>query len=477
MAAARRAAAPRKLPLPDGDDVRLPPLHESRIPAGAVVYKTRIHEDVIAQLLAGAQASVEFDDAKAENGIFIINGTGSGHLLEAQPEPDKSGVNPMDVVFSMANGGEPRCTGKIYKTLDFDRRKVKTSARRTRTSPPQFVSATKKRSEAPAQSPAPKRQRTAPPAPLRSSRPVSALNGIGAPAPLRESPAKLPGLRSSRISANSPSKHPRPPRSSHFSPSYSSSPNSPGAPRAPDPAQRLDNLRRGMVHFLALGDATEASLKKRLLDLRESPSLDPAFRKILRQVGRFTKGTGFSLREEHWREVSDNFALYSEADRKRVRDLLARRSKRKSTPVGNGLRARSSLTALTSVVEAPIIVNDDVSYAIIAKALAQFDARHSRNGPIRDDHEEQTVHSYWDAWHSVYNQMHVRMERMSLEMEKLGKRYDEARSSGDRANAEKAIEKFHEASFEQHSQYKKYLPLLHAELKSLLRRMRAYSER
>lgn len=491
MAAPRRGVAGKSLKernfcLPNNTDVRLPPLDESNVPQNAVIYKTRIHADLIAQLIAGEEATIEFDDEACENGIFVIND--DGYLLEAQPEPDKSGVNPMSFAFCMTGEEEARCTGKVYKQLDFDRKKVKPDALRRRTSPPQLQPLQKKRSaeepsdaaERKGSSSTAKRQRTAA-TPLRNARPLSSLNGIGANAPF-PSLRKSPGLRVLGNGLRSAKTPPKPqsalrnPRLGRLSPSDVSSPNSPGTVSPPSP-QRLEEIRKGIVHFLALGETPEGSLKKRLLDAHESPHVDAPFRKLLREVGTACGKSVYKLNEQWWRDVTEDFALYSEADRKRVRDILARRGKKssKAGPSGRRSSRTSSLVEFMSLSGSPMIVTDPSSPEIITRALAQFDKRSTRADPIRNEREEKRAHDLWDAWHSVYEQLNKRLDQMWEKMARLGKRYDSARNAEEREKAESAIQDFHDASYEHHQEYTKYLPILHKELKSLLARMKQYA--
>lgn len=487
MAVSRRAGngsksgEPRECCLPNKTDLRFPPLSEKLIPRNATVFKTKIHQDMIERMLDGQLPTIMFDGKDCESGILTFDD--GDYMLKAQPPPDKSGGNPMDVMF-MVNDNQIRLTGHIYKQLDLDRTKLSPGARRRRTSPPQ--STQKKRSvqsldeangtggKSGTISGTAKRQRVS--VSTRKSHPVSSLNGIGASSPY-PSPYVSPGqtgtgLRSTKSRSITPPSAPLPTPSAarlgrHRTPSSASSPGSPGGPPS---AQRQEELRKGIIHILALGEMSESNLKKRLLNSRESPHSDAIFRKLLKEAAKYHK-SGYVLHEDGWQEVTENSMLYSEADKKKVRDILARRKKKISIG-SNGIRSSRN----NGSADALIIVSDGVSDSIISMALEQFERLVQRVGPIRSAKEEQEVHLFWDAWHELYQQVNDRLENMRSEMEKLGMQYDNASSSRSRDEAEKQIRDFHQKSIGRHQEYCKYLPILHKELKALLGHMRAYAD-
>lgn len=426
MAATRRSqksAETRDANIPSNTDLRMPSLASTQWPRNVAMFKATIHDDVIAQIVNGA--TLMFHDKDYESGMLSLKD--GDHELKAVP------VEDLHEVMVSVSGRKLRVTGCVQKYIEVERN-VKW---RARSSPSQ-----KKRGQEDVKTNGgPKRQRVST---ARSSR--GSLNGVAAASPY-QSPYVSPGPRNTPMST--------PGRTGRGS----SSPSSTGE----------EEVRKSIIHVLALGEMSETNLRKRILEARESPMSDATFRKLLREVGRYGK-SGYVLREESWREVLESYVGYTESDQKRLREVLGRRAKRKAP----GLR--SSRSVANGHDEAPIIVKGAVSDAIISKALDQFEKHGQRTVPIRSAKEEQDAHSLWDAWHSVYVQVNLRLDAMREDMEKLGRRYDNAKNTRDRGEVEREIHVFHEKSMVRHEQYCKFLPLLHKKLKSLLARMEVYAQ-
>ncbi len=479
MAAPRR----RECCLPNGEPLRLPSVKS--VPTHATIFKAKMHDEIVSMFRNGSP-TIRFDDKSLTSGIFNLQG--DSYAFEALRNVRQPG-NPMDLLLSIDPNNHIQLNGKITNTINVDRVKVDPNARRRKTSPP---SVQKKRNAASldpdksanraANAAAPKRQRvgTAAIGGLRSTKPTgrSSLNGFGmggssSPSP-HVSPGQAPlnGFRSKSRSITPPNqgstllKRSIPPNA-RASPAQSTSSPGSSSGTATTSAEREKKLRYGIIHLLALDDTPVQDLRKRLVSPHDSPIGDRTFLNIVRKVSKHSKA-GYVLKEEFWDEVEENCDLYSEPDRKRVRDQLAKRERRK-----NGGVVRAGRNGVGVANQPPMIVDDRSSHHKISEALDRFEHRARKHGAIRNAKEEDEARSVFKAYHSVYEQVNKRMDEIRVRMTEYHTRYNQASVKEQNRIAEK-IEKYYNETVTRHEEYRTYLPKLHVELKSILKRLQNY---
>ena len=496
MAAPRR----REACLPNGETLRLPPINVKSVPSHATIFKAKMHDEIVSMFSNGS-STIRFDDKSLNSGLLCLHG--DSYAFEALRNVRQPG-NPMDLLFSIDANNHIALNGKITNTINVGRAKVDPNARRRKTSPPAVqkkrtaasLDPDKNGSSGTRAAAAPKRQRvsgmTGAMAALRSTkpstaRPVSSLNGFGAggssssPSP-HVSPGRgggsLNGFRSKSRSITPPTQGSTSikrsvPSNARASPAQSAS--SPGSSSGTTTqrglsAERERKLRYGIIHLLALDDTPVQKLRDRLLNPNDSPIGDRTFLNIVRKVSKHSKA-GYVLKEEFWEEVEENCVLYSEPDRKRLRDVLAKRERRK----GAGVVRTGRIGVGGTVIAPPMIVDDRSSNNKISEALERFDNRVKKNLVIRNAKDEDDARSLFKAYHSVYLQVNKRMEEIRERMTDFHTKFNQVGGKEQARIAEK-IEKYYNENLARHDEYRTYLPKLHVELKSILKRLENYVE-
>lgn len=514
-------AAPRGVSgMPSHRDMRLPPVDDK---SNVIVYTAKLPDDVVKKLSSG-ESTFKFLDAT--RGVIEL---GSESVKFATRATGDQKSRSRAVAYSR-RGDAIRATGKIAGDIDVERKWSENLSRTTKKRTIDAENASKSRevkvfddihvsapSKRSRRNPE-KRQRNPTSAPVPRSRPNGfasrlpsngSLNRLSVPAtpPYTSphvSPGHIPSVNGSR--RGTPQQHsgypPRstpPPTTSLGGPTGTRVPSrhvtptrpmrsSPIGSRGPSPAQitsapssprvgslrpkstDTNELRRNVIHILALGETTNAKLRSRILDANSGSDNQGALLNIIREVGRYT-GTGYVLKDDSWSDVSDTFREYSAMERNRIRELLA---KRKDAPaLRSGRMPKGS--------DADIVpVSKSSTDSQIEAAIAQFERRQGNKKPgalIQSAAEEDNLRQYFSDLYPLYSEVNRRLEKIREIFEDLGKKFQASQPGRARDDLEKRIASLYDEHRDRHKKFCKALPALHSELGDVRKRIEEWCSR
>ncbi|KAI0567083.1 hypothetical protein FGB62_4g258 [Gracilaria domingensis] len=305
------------------------------------------------------------------------------------------------------------------------------------------------------------------PPPLRSA-PASPTENGRQSAPKRSAPAarnSIASLSSRRFSPPSNTQLPKPvsrqtPTKTRQSPHSSSrgpSPNvhSPSSPRLSSRPKMDDpeDVRRHVVHSLALGDMTMAAIRRRHEAYNmEGTVLDGALGEVADK-----SGTNYRLKKRSWREVYDDYTDYSEMEKKRM--------------VQNRFKAGSVDGKLgTEVMNHDMFEHEvkDVTKRMV-KTVAD----------VKDEEDEDKLRENYNQMHKLYKEAIERVTDVSIKFRRLE---DKWVSCGDTETTQltmqvsMALQSGNKVHGERFTRLQNLLPKMHGYLKQVRQAVVRYAQ-
>lgn len=461
MAASKHKGKAGASILPDGEDVHMPPLSGARKPIFHVKLRDELVDGLVAKNNGGHAADLFYVTFDSEM---------NGHIEAAGEQYDFSKIatsdaNPPVSALTRAPNGALAVSGMVDSTLLIDARPASQKPARSSRSPANGANAKRGRESAAASS---KRQR------LSNGARATPSPHLSPDAPPRAS--SLSGFGSARHNGNGRSR-PSLGRASLSSASPESrspveGPTSPTGARPrekPRTALRASDVRNRLIHFLALGPASERAARARIFKNASPERSEEAFLRTALDEVTTPSGDNFILNDVGWSKVTQNHTRYSSSERAKVKKLLADRAKeakrrvRAATPTPKGAKHDASQPVGAFTSETGIMA-----------ALDAFDNRLREREPIRDEDACKEARAHWGRLHALYMQVNNRLEEVQREFDVLGRRYKHAELGRSKNDVSTEIGTRHKISHSMHAVYTKYLPRLHAEVKRTRARIRAF---
>ncbi|CAN8075067.1 unnamed protein product [Agarophyton chilense] len=471
------------------------PIHAVGVPA-LVSYPVKLSADIVDALLNGedADASIEFDDDE-QGKIFIPNSSDVPFTTRSITDHDADTAR--SVLYSR-RGNDMRLVGPIYREMEIDRFPNKRSyPSQKRAVQSRNASASKRASKEPdvasdsskaprAGKPTQKRPRAAPrrptpnfppppPPPQKQNgnnagiriRSVPALRS--APASPTENGRQAPPKRSAPQSRNAVGAvGPRPPSArlskparqqtrtkARISPRSNSSvptPNvrSPSSPRV-GTRRKMDDpedVRRHVVHSLALGDMTMTAIRRR----HEARNMEGVvLGEALGEVAE-KSGSTYRLKKRSWREVYDDYTDYNDIEKKRMKE---------------------NRVEVSGLVEGKLrvgVMNDDLLQAELSSAAEHI----MRPVPeVKDKAEEETLRKNYDHVHRLYSEVIDRISDVNSKFERLGDKLKISNES-ERAHVSIAIQSADKSHAKRFKRFQRVLPKMHSFLKQVRHAVERY---
>lgn len=231
---------------------------------------------------------------------------------------------------------------------------------------------------------------------------------------------------------------------------------SPSSPRIGNLRPRsLDHveLRRHVIHVLALGSLSMQEIRRRVLGSDLTMEVKDRFNEVLHEVGVGVSGQ-YSLKKSLWKEVRDDYEKYTDLERTRVR------SERPSGTRANGAKTNG-------VVEPkPRGVNGKSEFSA-DPAIKECEAEMAETTVVTCEADELRLRKSFHKWYPKYSGVIEELERMERTFRELNGRYHDARSAAERENIAREITTNYERHRRRHDELIKFLPRLHARLRSI----------
>ncbi|CAN8064428.1 unnamed protein product [Agarophyton chilense] len=469
------------------------PHHATGVPA-LVSYPVKLSADIVEALLSGEDASIVFDDDE-QGKIFMPNRPDVTFTTRSITDHDADTAR--SVLYSR-RGNDMRLVGPIYHEMEIDRfpnkrshptkkrpvqsRNISTSKRAPKepdvasdtSKAPRARKTTEKRPRAAPRRPTPNLP-PPPPQPQKQNgnnagiriRSVPALRS--APASPTENGRQAPPKRSapqsrSAIGAlgprppNAPLSKParqQTPSKARLSPRSNSrvpSPNvhSPSSPRV-GTRRKMDDpedVRRHVVHSLALGDMTMTAIRRR----HEARNMEGVvLGEALGEVAE-RSGSTYRLKKRSWREVYDDYNDYNDMEKKRM---------------------KQNRVEVSGLVEGKLrvdVINDDLLQEELSSA-AKLMARPVQE--VKDDAEEERLRKNYEHVHRLYSEVIDRMGDVNAKFRRLGDKLKISNES-ERAHVSAAIQSANKSHAERFKRFQRVLPKMHGFLKHVRQTLERY---
>lgn len=228
---------------------------------------------------------------------------------------------------------------------------------------------------------------------------------------------------------------------------------------------KVADMRRIVIHTLALGESSMSGLKAKL-HADDGSDAQGQLVKIVQEVAE-KRGMVLKLREALWSEVSDGYEGYTDAERARVREARDGRVNGGGGGGENG-SARGLVEPSTGAMTNSIGTHG-MSHAQLEERLDAYerDERTTDVKKIRSDEDESDLRRRFAKWFPVYQAMIGRMDDMKKAFAKMEKGLSDARNSRDRDLVVKEIRHTHDKYHDMHARCVKMLPTLHRRLKDM----------
>lgn len=291
-------------------------------------------------------------------------------------------------------------------------------------------------------------------------------NGSTGSTPTRKSFSAMPSRKvspSSLLSLPKPVSRRTPTKPNRYSPVGSRGPspsvNSPGSPRASSirPPRLTDQtditeIRRQIIHFLAMGEKDLKSIKDRLDSQRvEAPSSTLAA--ILAEVASSNSGR-YALKEKIWDSVTESFD-YTNAELGKMRAYR------------------------TEALEGPYdkLKKQNMSDAELDAAIESFRKNHKDTEEIiTTEKQEAQLRKSFTKMCPLYSELIGRMEELQGVFKKLETRFLAAKSKDERDGLARRITNNHKKYRARYMTCKRVLPEVHSRMKRIRRALDEYAQ-
>lgn len=261
-----------------------------------------------------------------------------------------------------------------------------------------------------------------------------------------------------------------PTRSNHVSPSVSRGPSpilnssAPSSPRTGNlrpKSQSYADLRRNVIHILALGEHSAQAVRSRLGEGISAPDRQSMVHGILHEVGETKRGL-FTLKDELWSEVDDHFPAYSDLERTRVKSSRVDVESSRGQSSANGSEQSAHLHSMTD--------------AQVEAAIDKFEKmKRSSNGKLATVNGEQGLRKSYNDLFPLYSEIMRKMQDLSNLFSSLGTRIRDAKGASRDALAER-ISSQYEKHQGRYARFTKVLPLIHSYLAEIRKKLEEGAE-
>lgn len=194
-------------------------------------------------------------------------------------------------------------------------------------------------------------------------------------------------------------------------------------------------------------------IRRRVLGSDLTMEMKDRFSDVLHEVGVDANGQ-YSLKKSLWKEVMDGYEKYTNLERIRIKSERP-----------NGTRANESQA--NGIVEPkPRGVNLKCEFVPDA-AIKEFEAEMAGNVTVTCETDELRLRKSFQKWYPKYTGVIEELEGMESTFRELNARYRDARSAAERENTAREITSNYEKYRRRHDELVKFLPRLHARLRSI----------
>eukprot|EP00178_Gracilaria_changii_P009365 TRINITY_DN2744_c0_g1_i1.p2 TRINITY_DN2744_c0_g1~~TRINITY_DN2744_c0_g1_i1.p2 ORF type:complete len:502 (-),score=111.75 TRINITY_DN2744_c0_g1_i1:5112-6617(-) len=224
---------------------------------------------------------------------------------------------------------------------------------------------------------------------------------------------------------------------------------SPSSARAHTRAQmdNLEDVRRHVVHSLALGDMTMAAIRRRHEARNmESNVLDDALGEVAEK-----SGVTYRLKKRSWREVYDDYTDYSDMERKMM------------------TQNRQKVGAVDGKLAMEVMNDDLLNHEVrdVAKLMSRSVAE------AKDEEGDDRLRKSYEQVHRIYSEVIERISAVAVKMRRLGDRLETCNES-ERGQVCALIDSANQVHGERYSRFKRALPKMHGYLKQVRRAVEKY---
>lgn len=211
-------------------------------------------------------------------------------------------------------------------------------------------------------------------------------------------------------------------------------------------------LRRGVIHILALGEVAMTGLRRRL-GISDTAGGHEMLISILAEVADSRKGN-YTLRERLWAEASDGYPAYSEIERSRMK------ANRKEA-LGANAEAKIRMQSLSEEQ-----FDDEVN---------AFEKGYQRDvGVVTNDREESGMRKQFAQLYPLYTEVIARMEELQKSFVSLAGKFKAARTAQEKDSLAKRLQANHMKHKNRYLKYERVLPLLHRRMKGMHKALEGY---
>lgn len=203
-----------------------------------------------------------------------------------------------------------------------------------------------------------------------------------------------------------------------------------------------EEIRRHVVHSLALGDMTLNAMRRR----HESRNMDSAvLDEVLKDVADVT-GDNYRLKKRAWREVYDSYSEYSDMNRK----LMRQNRVQVCGLVDGKLRAE--------------FMNDDALQEEINELSKQFSKGVYE---VENDEDERLARRNYERVHVLYGEVIDRMSMVNGKFVELRERLETCTESSGKEEVKNTIRSCDRRYGESFKRFERVLPKMHGFLKGI----------
>lgn len=264
----------------------------------------------------------------------------------------------------------------------------------------------------------------------------------------------VPLSRPTRSRAPNPSSR-YSPRAVSPSPSAVHSPSSPRIGNLrPKNINRAD-MRRNVIHVLALGEQSVHAVKSRIIGSGAPESQHTMIMGVLHEVSEAKHGM-FKLREKCWKEVDDTFSTYTDMERTRMKSARA-----EAIGDQDGKYESDEKGKLPSYIE-----NADK----LEEALEAFERNNVSKSPvirIRSEQDETYVRKEFKTLHPIYIAGIEWIEDVAAMIRSLEKRWMDTKSDSERQMLAKRIIEKHSIYKTRHAKFVRIVPIMHERVRKM----------